>query len=60
MRSSSRRASWMTVSRVMPTRMFSVGGGVTSSLFTIRKMFSALPSETWPSAREHDRLVEAV
>ena len=42
-------ASWSTVRRVMPSRMFSVTDGVISTPSRTMNTFSALPSEIWPS-----------
>ena len=39
----------ITASRVMPLRMLSEDEGVTSFPSRTMKMFSPLPSETWPS-----------
>ena len=42
------RANCMMVSLVIPSRMFSVTGGVMSLPWRTMNRFSALPSETWP------------
>jgi hypothetical protein len=44
------RAEAITVSRVIPSRMFAVTGGVMRVPLRTMKMFSALPSATWPSS----------